>query len=121
MKIFSAANNYGSTVMSDSDIDEECRKANRIFEGTPRCESGSKKKVVNVLFVCSTNYTEYYKYNKKTIHKKQYFCSRDNLDEVIVLDLSSEESRAEFFGVTLLSEESKAVEMILAKSLENIK
>jgi hypothetical protein len=62
-----------------------------------------------------------YRYNKKTFHKKQYFFSRDNLDEVIVLDLSSEESRAEFFGVTLLSEESKAVEMILVKGLENIK
>jgi hypothetical protein len=63
--------------MSDSDIDEEYRKANRIFEGTPRCISGSKKKVVNVLFVCSTNYTDTI---KKRFIKKQYYFSRDYLN-----------------------------------------
>jgi hypothetical protein len=62
-----------------------------------------------------------YRGNKTAIHKIKKCFPREYLDEVIVLDLSSKENRAEFFGVMLKPDASKAVEMILAKGLENIK
>eukprot|EP00291_Cryptomonas_curvata_P030212 CAMPEP_0172212852 /NCGR_PEP_ID=MMETSP1050-20130122/37265_1 /TAXON_ID=233186 /ORGANISM="Cryptomonas curvata, Strain CCAP979/52" /LENGTH=804 /DNA_ID=CAMNT_0012893615 /DNA_START=55 /DNA_END=2471 /DNA_ORIENTATION=- len=120
LNIFIAAKNYRSTAMSQTEIDEECSKANRIFEKLPRGKSEARNNVVNVLFICSTNYAEKIK-RKFSKVQKQFCFSRGNLHEVIVLDLSSKENRAEFFGEAQMQGTSEAVEMILAKGSESIK
>ena len=91
-----AARNCGSTnPLTQAGIDDEIQKTNRMFT-SDYAPSLSQQNVLNVLFICSTNYGESVSDNFKGA--KFYQFPSGNIHEVVVLDLTTAENRAQFFG-----------------------
>jgi hypothetical protein len=94
-------------------IEEECKKFNVMFEGSAKKKSSR----LNILFFCATSYASKVqeKFGKKNFFLSD-FGSWEYIDEVIVLDLSSENNRAEFFGLASSDELNQVINMVIAKS-----
>mmetsp|Transcript_42109 Transcript_42109/g.88046 ORF Transcript_42109/g.88046 Transcript_42109/m.88046 type:complete len:90 (+) Transcript_42109:2083-2352(+) len=83
-----------------------------MFEGTDL----SCRPRLNILIICSTNY------DTGTIQQfgdKKFFVPKTGqypfIDEVIVLDLSSTENRAAFFGLSAADALNKSIDRVIAK------
>ena len=94
------------------DIEEECQKFNDIFVGSdPR-----KTSRLNILFFCSSNYGPE---TQKNFDEKKFFVAESSaweyIDEVIVLDLSSEENRGEFLGLNPSNPLNQVIQRVISK------
>ena len=108
-----AAKNYNKLTTADrGDIEDECQKFNDIFEGS----NLDKSSRFNILFFCSSQYGTK---TKKEFMGKKFFVAESSawkhIDEVIVLDLSSEEKRGEFFGLKPSNPLNKVIHRVIAK------
>ena len=94
-------------------IDEECEKFNVIFDGS----DGEDPKRLRVLFICSSGYDAGIKklFKGKKFHVLKVSQKWKNIDELILLDLTSVQNRAEFFGLTNGDVLSQAIENVIAK------
>jgi hypothetical protein len=107
-----AAKNYGQkTSFGSASLSRECVLFNQMFTRAGRAVR------LNILIVCSTNYNLEM---KQRFGGAKFFAFSDpkfkNIQEIIVLDLSSELNLAEFFGVS--SEDTKnTIQYILQKNL----
>jgi hypothetical protein len=112
VRILIAAKNYFSTYLTESGIEAEIGKADKMFSSSLGQSSGARN-IVNVLFICSTLY------GKTVLDRfaggKQYFFKRGKIDEVIFLDLTTRESREVFFGLSAGDWASNAVEEVISK------
>jgi AraC-like DNA-binding protein len=109
LRICIAAKNYKSTELAEDGINAEIEKANRMFAASDE----SDQSVLNVLFICSTNYAssvqsrisgaKFYSFKYKCIH------------EVIVLDLTTSANRALFFGSNTQDWMSSTIEAVIEK------
>ena len=112
-----AAKNYGaSSKFSEKQLDEECRLFNETFAGTD-CE-----KRVNVLVIVCTNYdasiASKFGSGGKTSFSIGLQNSYPNINEVILLDLSTPDKRASFFGTS--GEYSQIIESIVTGKKEEL-
>ncbi|KAI9329884.1 hypothetical protein BDR26DRAFT_1011589 [Obelidium mucronatum] len=105
-----AVKNYGSTAFSLTDLLRECFLFDRMFNGTTR-------KGRNVLFICCTHYVptimEEFKMGNSFAYQNDDY---PNIDEVVVLNLSDEDLRQEFFGLEKGSKLSGFVENVVKKA-----
>ncbi len=109
-----AAKSYDKSSKADkSDIEEKCREFNDMFRGSALKKSSR----LNVLFFCASRYGPEI---QKSFGKKQFFLAPTDaweyIDEVIVLDLSSEEKCEEFFGPTPSSPLNQAIQRVILKA-----
>lgn len=109
LRICIAAKNYLASELTEMGIDAEIQKANRMF--TSPCESDQT--AVNILFICSTNYGTSVK--DRFSGAKFYQYAHENIDEIIVMDLTTPENRAIFFGLSRESSMSATIEAVIKK------
>ena len=107
-----AANHY-KTQAVQAIVAEECDKFNVMFTGS----ESKNPDHLNILIFCSTSYDSEMKL--KFGNKK--FCLLDTkdwvfIDEVIVLDLSSKENRAIFFGLTADDFLNETINIVISKT-----
>ena len=93
-------------------IDEECFRFNAMFEGMDlNC-----RQRLNILIICSTNYDDS---TMTQFGDKKFFVPETEqyplIDEVIVLDLSSTENRAAFFGLSAADALNNSIDRVIAK------
>jgi hypothetical protein len=108
-----AAKKFAKTSCANlNDIHNECAKFNAMF-------NDSDKKVcrLNILIICATQYGAGL---QAKFGERKFFILEDiscwkNIDEVIVLDLTSWENRAQFFGLSLDDPLKSAVEGVISK------
>uniref|UniRef100_A0A7S0M7J1 Uncharacterized protein n=1 Tax=Cryptomonas curvata TaxID=233186 RepID=A0A7S0M7J1_9CRYP len=107
-----AGKNYNETTFANlNDIKKECTKFNVMFEGSEIAHR------LNILIFCATNYGA----GLRTKFGNNFFFTLDdlstwpNIDEVVVLDLSSREKRAQFFGVSSDDPLNGAIEGVISK------
>jgi hypothetical protein len=112
VRILIAAKNYQSTEMTEAGIEAEVLKADQMFRSTSHGQSFDGK-ALNVLFICSTNYGETVR--DRFVGAKCQFFKKGIIDEVVVLDLTTKECRALFFGVSDGEWESRTIEDIISK------
>ena len=90
----------------------ECEKFNAIFS----CSQLSKSPRLNILFFCATNYGPE---TQKKFGKKGFFLADSSawkyIDEAIILDLSSEKKRKDFFGLTPSNPLLQVIELVISK------
>jgi hypothetical protein len=106
------AKNFVKACVNIRDIEEECHKFNAMFK-----RSDKEISRVNILIICATQY------NKELESKfgGQKFFTLDNIqawkfiDKVIVLDLTSPENRAKFFGFGHDEPSVAAIEDVISK------
>jgi hypothetical protein len=112
VRILIAAKNYSSAELTESGIDAEVGKADIMFSSSLG-QSSRGQNILNVLFICSTRYgkTVMDRFNGA----KQFFYKSGNIDEVIVLDLTTRENRDVFFGVGSGDWADRAVEEVISK------
>jgi hypothetical protein len=109
LRICIAAKNYRSSELFESGIDAEIEKANRMFAASGDCE----QPVLNVLFICSTKYSE--SVRNRISPAKKYSYTYKHIDEVIVLDLTTKANRALFFGSNGYDWISSTIEAVIEK------
>ena len=90
-----AGKNYAkNTPFGFSSLTRECTIFNQMFVRAARPLG------LNFLIICATNYIENL---KNRFDGKKFMIFQDSrykyIDEIVVLDLSSKENRAEFFGI----------------------
>ena len=109
-----AAKNYDKSSTADKgDIKEECRKFNDMFIGSELKDSPR----LNILFFCATRYGP--ETQKSFGERKKFFVEAsawEYIDEVIVLDLSSEKNREEFFGLNPSNQLNQAIQRVISKA-----
>ncbi|KAI9333812.1 hypothetical protein BDR26DRAFT_594579 [Obelidium mucronatum] len=106
-----AVKNYKSTKFNAGQLDDECHVFNRMFDGVD-CKSRK-----NVLFICSTSYTEDIARKFHSRHCQVYNAAIfPNISEVVLLDLSTPALRALFFGLVVGSDLSVFVENVVKKA-----
>ena len=108
-----AAKNFLSTEAIFSMIADESEKFNAMFVGS------EMKHRINILIFCATNYgpelkrsfgsEKFFLVQKRDIEVCKY------VNEVIVMDLSSESNRAEFFGLRTGDPLNQAMELAISK------
>ncbi len=101
LRICIAAKNYRSSELTESGIDAEIEKTMRMFAASGEPD----EPVLNVLFICSTNYSASVRSRSKCKH----------IDEVIVLDLTTKANRALFFGLNAHDWTSSTIEAVIEK------
>ena len=107
-----AAKNFNVSRVQISDIEKECIKFDAMFEN-----SNPKIHRMSILIVCATQYGP----GLKSKFNGQKFFTLDNLSawkhihEVIVLDLTSQQNRAEFFGLGPGDTLIEAIENVILK------
>ena len=110
-----AAKNYveGKTSVGRAMIDEECKKFNVIFEGSVKKDPNR----LRILFICASAFDVGIKklFDGKKFHVLKISPKWKYIDEIILLDLTSEQNRAEFFGLTKGDLLSQAIEKVIAK------
>jgi hypothetical protein len=94
-------------------INKECEKFNVIFDGS----DGKDPKRLRVLFICASGYDVGIKklFEGKKFHVLKVSQQWKNIDELILLDLTTVQNRAEFFGLTNGDMLSQAIENVIAK------
>jgi hypothetical protein len=94
-------------------IDEECENFNAIFDGS----DGKDPKRLRILFICASGYDVGIKklFEGKKFHVLKVPQKWKYIDELILLDLTSVQNRAEFFGLTSGDMLSQAIENVIAK------
>jgi hypothetical protein len=94
-------------------IEEECENFNAIFDGS----DGKDPKRLRILFICASGYDEGVKklFEGKKFHVLKVPQKWKYIDELILLDLTSVQNRAEFFGLTSGDMLSQAIENVIAK------
>jgi hypothetical protein len=106
-----AAKNYGAnSYVQIGDISDEIRKFNVMFKYADKRISR-----LNILIVCATNYGSKL---KARFQGKNFFILSEaarNIHEVIVLDLSSPQNRAKFFGFMFEDPLTAVIEEVIAK------
>ena len=108
-----AAKNFLNTEAIFSMIADECKKFNAMFVGSDmKCR-------INILIFCATNYGPEL---KRSFGSEKFFLvqKRDMevwkyVNEVIVIDLSSKNNRAEFFGLKTGNPLNQAIELVISK------
>ena len=110
-----ASKNYveGKTSLGMAMIDEECKKFNVIFEGSD--EKDPKR--LRILFICASAYDVGIRklFEGKKFHVLKISQKWKYIDEIILLDLTSEQNSADFFGLTKGDLLSQAIEKVIAK------
>jgi hypothetical protein len=107
-----AGKNFNETTMANlNDINKECAKFNVMFEGSETVHR------LNILIFCATNYgpglqTEF---GNRHFFTLNYISAWPNIDEVVVLDLSSREKRSQFFGFSTEDPLCEAIEGVISK------
>uniref|UniRef100_A0A7S0MLL1 Uncharacterized protein n=2 Tax=Cryptomonas curvata TaxID=233186 RepID=A0A7S0MLL1_9CRYP len=109
LRICIAAKNYLSTELTESGINDEIEKTERMFTAPGE----SDPTALNVLFICSTNCCALIQ--KKFLGAKFYSFKCKQIDEVIVLDLTTPENRALFFGSNTHDWMSPTIEAVIKK------
>ena len=108
-----AAKNFLNTEAIFRMIVDECEKFNAMFVGSDmKCR-------INILIFCATNYGPEL---KRSFGSEKFFLvqKRDMevwkyVNEVIVIDLSSKNNRAEFFGLKTGNPLNQAIELVISK------
>jgi hypothetical protein len=108
-----AAKNYGqNSLVHPAAIRDECRKFNAMFEG-----SVNRIRRLNILIICATNYgaTQMSRFQGKSFFIFDEISDWKNIDEVLVLDLCSNQNRAKFFGLNLEDPLNAVIDEVIAK------
>ena len=94
-------------------IADECEKFNAMFVGS------DMKSRINILIFCATTYGPEL---KRFFGSERFFLVQGRdievwkyVNEVIVMDLSSENNRAEFFGLKTGDPLNQAIELVISK------
>ena len=111
LSLMIAAKNFKpTTYFDDKAYQQELHKANRMFEGS---SLGSR---LNVLVIAATNYREAF---QARFEGKKFFAehiaSYSNLHEIILLDLSTPQNRALFFGMDFNDALTSTIERVILK------
>jgi hypothetical protein len=101
-----AVKNYGtSTRFGQTHFDDECIKFDRMFDGLSAKTETKFGTMTNILIICATNYDDDFtrKFATRGKRARRLFAAHrpseyQHIDEVIQLDLTTEENRAKFFG-----------------------
>ncbi|ETV73768.1 hypothetical protein H257_11461 [Aphanomyces astaci] len=106
-----AVKNYSTAKVSQGTLASECDKFNRMFEG---CAAEPKR--LNVLVVCATKYDK--GFSDEFGNRKAMVAPSDaypNIAQVILLNLSTPDNRAEFFCLNDAPDLASMLEKRIAK------
>ncbi len=93
-------------------IRDECKKFNAMFEGSVK-----RVRRLNILIFCATNCgaTQMSRFQGESFFIFDEISDRIHIDEVIVLDLCSNQNRAKFFGLNLEDPLNDVIDEVIAK------
>ncbi|RHY53649.1 hypothetical protein DYB30_000371 [Aphanomyces astaci] len=106
-----AVKNYSTAKVSQGTLASECDEFNRMFDG---CAAEPKR--LNVLVVCATKYDK--GFSDEFGNRKAMVAPSDaypNIAQVILLNLSTPDNRAEFFGLNDAPDLASMLEKRIAK------
>ncbi|KAL3666174.1 hypothetical protein V7S43_008964 [Phytophthora oleae] len=111
-----AVKNYSTSAVTARIVDEERKKFNKLLTKKDGC--------LNVLFICATNYGPRLQTafgNAKSVIYTEEMQSKEKkisvkfIHEVILLNLTTPQNRAEFFGLTPNGDLHKCLEDVILK------
>ncbi|EGZ15625.1 hypothetical protein PHYSODRAFT_302094 [Phytophthora sojae] len=116
-----AVKNYVGTEVTEKTVKEEWDKFNLMCINLPKDKSSKR---LNVLIVCATAYGYHLRlkfagpHSKSVVYASSASSGDDIINEIILLNLSTPDLRAEFFGLQDDSDLKAVLESMIAKVQE---